>query len=93
MEKDLNKLGLMQLRVYAKSIGVKAPTSYTKNELIKKIKEIKDGIVSPYFTDRGRPQLNTFIDIEENLNDNNISLNSVEIENLELRKKIMELNN
>ena len=39
MKKNLNKYGLMQLRIYAKNIGVKAPTAFTKTELIKKINE------------------------------------------------------
>lgn len=91
MNKKLNKYGLMQLRIYAKNIGVKAPTAYTKTELIKKIEQVENGIVPPHFTDKGRPQINTFVDFDKTKNEEDIS--DIQIENLEVRKKILELNN
>ena len=59
-EKDYNNLGLMQLRLYARKIGVKSPTALQKNKLIEKILEIENGKAFPTFSRRGRPpKINT----------------------------------
>ena len=52
---DYNIVGLQSLRALARNIGVKSPTSYTKAQLIKKIKEVESGERAPHFTTRGRP--------------------------------------
>jgi len=42
---ELNKLGVYDLRNYARIIGVKSPTTKKKAELIEKILQIHQGIV------------------------------------------------
>ena len=55
MNKDYDKVNFHDLRTYARSIGVKSPTTYSKKELIKKIKEVESGFVAPSEEKRGRP--------------------------------------
>ena len=44
------KKRLCDLRDYAREIGVRAPTTYTKEQLIIKIQEVESGKQKPYFT-------------------------------------------
>ena len=55
--KNLEDLGIFQLRQLAREIGVHLPTTMRKNELIKSIKEISSGQVRPFVpsTKKGRP--------------------------------------
>ena len=43
MEKDLENLGIYDLRNYARAMGVKSPTTLKRNELIEKINQIVEG--------------------------------------------------
>lgn len=52
---DYSKVSLHFLRIYARDIGVKSPSSYKKDLLIKKIKEVESGEVEPFFSKKGRP--------------------------------------
>ena len=52
---DYLKINLHALRTYAKDIGVKSPSIYTKSVLIEKIKAVESGKTKPYFSKRGRP--------------------------------------
>ena len=65
MYKNFN---IYELRVYAMKIGVKSPTTKTKETLVSEIEKIKNGELSPYIkpNNRGRPSKNslTFPSIE-----------------------------
>ncbi len=52
---DYRKVDLHYLRAYAREIGVKSPSLYKKDLLIKKIKQVERGEVEPYFSKKGRP--------------------------------------
>lgn len=52
---DYSKINLYFLRIYAREIGVKSPSSCKKDVLIKKIKQVEAGAVKPFFTKLGRP--------------------------------------
>lgn len=52
---DLQSYHLKILREIGEQIGVKAPTSLKKEELILEIKKILNGENEPYFTNKGRP--------------------------------------
>ena len=52
---DYSKINFHELRLYARQIGVKKPTTYNKKELIEKIKQIEKGQVAPVVEKRGRP--------------------------------------
>ena len=52
---DYSKVNLHFLRIYARDIGVKSPNSCKKDVLIKKIKQIENGEVKPFFSKKGRP--------------------------------------
>ena len=93
MKYNFYDFGLMQLRIYAKKIGVKAPTACTKIELIEKIKQVEDGIVKPYFSERGRPRKNDFFLFDEHQEEREKYLKQLDIENKELKNKIKELTN
>ena len=47
---EYDKQRLCDLRDYAREIGVKAPTTYTKAQLIERIRAIVNGKEKPYFT-------------------------------------------
>ena len=62
MEYDKNyleSLSLPSLREIGKGIGVKAPTGLTKKQLINAILDINENRTEPYFSNVGRPSLNT----------------------------------
>ncbi len=52
---DYTKVNIHYLRTYAREIGVKSPSSCKKDLLIKKIKQVESGKVTPYFSKKGRP--------------------------------------
>ena len=58
---DYSKTNLHILRMYAKEIGVKSPSVYTKSVLIEKIKDVKSGKTKPYYSKRGRPTSETYL--------------------------------
>ena len=51
----LSKLDLHSLRKIGREIGVKAPTTLYKKELIAEIIKIKNGEKQPYVSKKGRP--------------------------------------
>lgn len=56
MEKDFEKMGIYDLRNYARLVGVKAPTTLKRDELIEKINQIIEGIApKAEATKKGRP--------------------------------------
>ena len=61
---DYTKLNLHYLRIYAREIGVKSPSLYKKEILIKKIKQVESGKVEPHFSKMGRPASESFIDVK-----------------------------
>ena len=46
-EEKLQKLGIFELRAIGREIGVKSPTTYKRDELIKNIENIEKGIIEP----------------------------------------------
>ena len=52
---DYTKVNIHYLRAYAREIGVKSPTSYKKDVLIQKIKQVESGEIEPFFSKIGRP--------------------------------------
>ncbi len=55
----LNEKALYELRLIARNIGVRHPTSFRKKDLIDKILRIESGIDTPYFGTKGRIPFNT----------------------------------
>lgn len=57
---EYEKLGIYQLRILARQLGVKDITLYKKSDLIDKIKDIVSGKTKPYIktTKQGRPAKN-----------------------------------
>ncbi len=54
---DFNDYHLQDLRQFASLLGVKAPTRYTKTDLVFKIRELLNGETQPSFSKRGRPKI------------------------------------
>ncbi len=54
-EKELSNYLLQDLRKIAKEKGAKSPSSLPKNDLIKEIIKLENGILTPSFSRRGRP--------------------------------------
>ena len=50
----LNNMGIHNLRIFARQVGVKSPTSLKKSELIDLIVKIKTGEIAPNRTNMGR---------------------------------------
>ncbi len=50
----LKNLILQSVRDIARKIGVRAPTLYTKLELIELVLKVQNGEIEPYFSNRGR---------------------------------------
>ena len=46
---EYEKINFHELRKYAREIGVKAPTTFSKPELIEQIKKVKRGEIEPVF--------------------------------------------
>ncbi len=56
LKEQLEDLNIFALREYARRMGVNSPTSKKKDELIKEILDIKNGVKSPVnSTNKGRP--------------------------------------
>ena len=56
MEKDLESLGIYDLRNYARAMGVQSPTTLKRAELIAKINQIIEGVIpNNNSTKKGRP--------------------------------------
>lgn len=71
-KKDLQLMGIYDLRNYARELGVYAPTTKSKTELINAIEKIKTGQLEPVFTNKGRthlPNRQCFIDMITILNE------------------------
>lgn len=56
-EIELYCKNIHSLRQIAREIGVKAPTSLAKDDLIEAIIRIKEGIDKPSYSNKGRPAL------------------------------------
>ncbi len=52
---DFKDINLHDLRAIARTLGVKCPSSYSKDVLVKKIIGVKSGIIEPHYTRSGRP--------------------------------------
>ncbi len=55
MKEKLYNASIHDLRIYARQIGVKAPTQLKKAELIEEIFKIQEGIIKPICSKKGRP--------------------------------------
>ena len=51
----LQKMSIYELRGVARSLGVKSPTTFRKNDLITQIINIQEGKLTAHYTKRGRP--------------------------------------
>ncbi len=49
------RFNIHDLRKMARSIGVPAPTTYKKKDLIKMMEDIEQGKTKPCFSNKGRP--------------------------------------
>ena len=56
-KEELYDFDIYSLRYLGRNIGVKAPTSLKKAELIENILSVQNGKIPPYTTKRGRPVL------------------------------------
>ncbi len=66
IKEDLAKCCLSALRQIGRELGVKSPTSLTKNSLIDEIIKVENGLVNPHFTKVGRKCLNIEYGKQEN---------------------------
>ena len=69
---ELEQINLYSLRVIARDMGVRAPTSLTKSVLIDEIIKIQSGVKKPYVPNkRGRPVGKSITEIQviSNLNE------------------------
>ena len=53
---NYQNLCIYELRVLAKSKGVKCPTKMKKQQIIECLIAIENGHLTPYYTNKGRPQ-------------------------------------
>ncbi len=68
---DYSKVNIHFLRLYAREIGVKSPSSCKKEVLIKRIKQVESGEVVPSFSNKGRPLIQKLnYDIEKEKKEN-----------------------
>ncbi len=68
---DYSKVNIHFLRLYAREIGVKSPSSCKKEVLIKRIKQVESGEVAPSFSNKGRPLIQKLnYDIEKEKKEN-----------------------
>ena len=58
-KKELLTFSIYELRCIGKDIGVKAPTSLVKADLVDAIINVQSGLVKPYVAKRGRPSIVT----------------------------------
>jgi hypothetical protein len=64
--KNLDKLGIYDLRNYARGIGVKSPTSKRKSKIISEIEEILKGEKQAQKSSRGRRPKHIEVKIDNN---------------------------
>lgn len=70
-QENYNKLNLHDLRVLGAQIGVKAPSTLKKEQLIKEIIAVERGEKSPHFSNRGRRRKDMF-SFSPNISDNDV---------------------
>lgn len=58
-----NMLGIRDLRIIGRELGVKHPTALSKQALIDDIVAIEEGRLEPQFSVRGRPAKKTIVDL------------------------------
>ena len=63
---DVSNMRIYELRDYARKIGVKSPTSKTKQELIDQIHLIESGVIKPHKTIKGRKPIMSFAIADKN---------------------------
>lgn len=56
-KEELNEFSLYSLRELGREIGVKAPSTLKKEQLIEQILSVLSGKIEPTFSMRGRPKL------------------------------------
>ena len=83
----LKTLNLHSLRTYAREIGVKAPTSLKKDQLINEIMFVQSGVKQPQlFSKKGRPTCNV---IEKNFEEKLEKINLKEQEKKQIIKLVL----
>ena len=95
-KKQLLTFSIYELRSIGKKIGVKAPTSLTKKNLIDAIVNVQSGLIEPYFSKRGRPRITTvvernFLNIAETNAKKDYKVNVIKIIDRTLKKVREEL--
>ena len=78
---------LNDLRVIARSLGVQAPTTKKKAQLIKEIIEAQNGTLKVELSKRGRKPLSRFVDF------NNTKCTVCQIHNMQLLNDLNKLHN
>ena len=63
-KEELTKRGVHELRVFAREIGVRAPTDMKKHQIIEEILQVQSGIKEPYFSTAGRPAIKRKLEIK-----------------------------
>jgi len=76
---DVTNMRIYELRDYARKIGVKSPTSKTKNKLINEINLISSGQLKPFVTTKGRKPIVSFALGEKNQQFINTELSNMKI--------------
>ena len=61
---ELEFFGIHGLRKLGREIGVKAPSSLKKVELIENILNVQKGVIPPHVTNKGRPTLQSQAEIK-----------------------------
>ena len=85
MIKNYSQYHIADLRIYAKKIGVKSPTTKNKKEMIKSIRDIEEKGVNPEYSNRGRPTKKSPTDIKK------ISIEDVEKLIEKFKSELIEL--
>ena len=52
---NLKKMSIYELRSVARSLGVKSPTTFRKQDLITQIINVQEGKLTAHYSKRGRP--------------------------------------
>lgn len=76
---DVTNMRIYELRDYARKIGVKSPTSKTKDKLISEINLINSGELKPFNTIKGRKPIVSFALGEKNQQFINSELSKMKI--------------
>ena len=88
---DLENLGIHELRKLARTIGVKAPTTKRKSDLINEILLIKSGNALPHITRLGRPALESMVTIEQSSLKNKLTEEKLDELLFNLKQQILDL--